>query len=492
MATMKASASLPLVLLAIAACTTTAPDAELASADVKGETAEDVIVFFRGNADLAPAAGLASREARGRFVYDALVEHAHTSQAGVVKLLEAARIRYQSFHVVSAIKVTAASAELIATLKAQPGVSRVVADTPTRKLALPELSAEDESGVEAVGDNLSATGADRVWAEGTTGEGVVIAGQDTGYTWDHPALKRAYRGWDGSTADHSYSWHDSIRTGTNTPCGVNTTAPCDDDDHGTHTMGTMVGDDGADNKIGMAPGARWIGCRNMNKGVGKPSTYMECFEWFLAPYPQGKDPQVDGKPEMAPHVINNSWGCDGSEGCSGTEMVQLVKNVEAAGIMVVVSAGNDGSSCGTITTQPATISDATLSVGAYNHRTGAIASFSSRGPSKLDGNVGPDVTAPGVSIRSSVKNGTYQSSFWSGTSMAGPHVAGEVALLWSAVPSLRGNIAATTEIIERSAKPTTSTQSCGGVSGSTIPNNTFGWGVIDAYAAVQAGRSRSQ
>lgn len=73
--------------------------------------------------------------------------------------------------------------------------------------------------------------------------------------------------------------------------------------------------------------------------------------------------------------------------------------------------------------------------------------------------------------------------------MAGPHVAGEVALLWSAVPSLKGNIAATTEIIERSAKPTTSTQSCGGVSGSTIPNNTFGWGVIDAYAAVQAGKA---
>ena len=155
---------------------------------------------------------------------------------------------------------------------------------------------------------------------------------------------------------------------------------------------------------------------------------------------------------MAPNVINNSWGCDGSEGCQGSEMLQVVKNIEAAGIIIVVSAGNDGSSCGTIADQPATISDDTLSVGAHNHRTGKIASFSSRGPSKLDGKIGPDVTAPGVTIRSSVKSGGYESARWIGTSMAGPHVVGEVALLWSAVPALKGNIAATTYVIENFAE----------------------------------------
>ena len=86
-----------------------------------------------------------------------------------------------------------------------------------------------------------------------------------------------------------------------------------------------------------------------------------------------------------------------------------------------------------------------------------------------------------------MKGGGYESAQWSGTSMAGPHVVGEVALLWSAVPALKGNIAATTTLIEKSAKPTTSTQSCGGVAGSAIPNNVFGYGTIDAYAAVQAG-----
>ena len=51
----------------------------------------------------------------------------------------------------------------------------------------------------------------------------------------------------------------------------------------THTIGTMIGDDGAGNQIGMAPGAKWIGCRNMDEGVGTPARYIECMEFFLAP-----------------------------------------------------------------------------------------------------------------------------------------------------------------------------------------------------------------
>jgi subtilisin family serine protease len=254
-------------------------------------------------------------------------------------------------------------------------------------------------------------------------------------------------------------------------------------------MGSVVGDDGGANKVGMAPGARWIGCRNMDAGSGKPSTYLDCFEWLLAPYPQGGDPQVDGKPEMAPNVINNSWGCDETEGCQGQEFVQAIINLETAGILMVASAGNSGSACSTINAQPASVSDHTLSVGAHDHRTNAIAGFSSRGPSTLDGKIGPDVSAPGVSIRSSLRGGGYGSM--SGTSMAGPHVVGEVALLWSAVPALKGKLAQTTDVITHSAKATTSTQTCGGVSGSSIPNNTFGYGLIDAYAAVIRGQSLS-
>lgn len=477
-----------LVSLVLPACGTEDVDAGRTGEAALADGADDVLVFFDNNADLAPAARLGAKETRGAFVYRALVERANETQANVLALLKAEGATFQRFHVVSAILVEHASPALVKKLAAQPEVARVSPNHALRPIELAPVAPKDEAGEEIVGDNITSTGADRVWTElGATGEGIVVAGQDTGYKWDHPALKRQYRGWDGAAADHRYSWHDAIHGAGSNPCGFDLAAPCDDQGHGTHTIGTIVGDDGGENKIGMAPGARWIGCRNMNRGSGKPSTYLECFEWFLAPYPQGGNPQTDGKPEMAPHVINNSWGCDGSEGCRGQEFVQVLKNLEAAGVMVVVSAGNSGSSCGTIDMQPATVSDHTLSVGAHNHRTNKIATFSSRGPSSLDGKVGPDVSAPGVSIRSSVKSGGYEGGSWSGTSMAGPHVAGEVALLWSAVPALKGKLAETTEIITRTAKPTTSTQTCGGVPGTATPNNTFGWGTIDAYAAVVRG-----
>lgn len=119
--------------------------------------------------------------------------------------------------------------------------------------------------------NLQLVGADQVWALGATGQGVVIGGQDTGYDWDHPALIEQYRGWDGLSADHNYNWHDAIHSNSGfNDCGADSPEPCDDNRHGTHTMGTMVGDDGAGNQVGMAPGAEWIGCRNMDEGVGTP------------------------------------------------------------------------------------------------------------------------------------------------------------------------------------------------------------------------------
>ena len=74
-------------------------------------------------------------------------------------------------------------------------------------------------------------------------------------------------------------------------------APCDDKGHGTHTIGTAIGDDGMGNQIGMAPGAKWIGCRNMDQGNGTPARYIECMEFFLAPYPVGGTP-AQGDPTL--------------------------------------------------------------------------------------------------------------------------------------------------------------------------------------------------
>lgn len=485
--------------IAVGAGCSAAPDESALESDVALAAAEgrasSVLVYLKEQADLAPARSIRSKEGKGRFVFAELTAVAERTQGDLLKSLAGEPgIRVQPFHIVNAVLVEGASPELVKRLAARPDVARISADAST-PIDLGRLTPEEEDEVQAaeatraIGDNITATGADRVWTElGVRGEGIVVAGQDTGYAWAHPALKASYRGWDGSAADHRYSWHDSIHGGASNPCGFDAPAPCDDQGHGTHTMGTIVGDDGGENKIGMAPAAKWIGCRNMNKGSGKPSTYLECFEFFLAPYPQGTDPRAEGRPELAPHVMNNSWGCDGSEGCRGSEFVQALGNLQAAGVFVVASAGNSGAGCGTINAQPASLSDATLSVGAHNHRNGKIASFSSRGPSSFDGKIGPDVTAPGVSIRSSVKSGGYDGAMWSGTSMAGPHVVGQIALLWSAVPALKGNFSETVRVVTQSAKPTTSTQSCGGTPGTAIPNNTFGWGTIDAYASVLLAR----
>jgi len=324
--------------------------------------------------------------------------------------------------------------------------------------------------------------ADDVWALGYTGQDMVVAGQDTGYDWDHPALINQYRGYNGITVTHDYNWHDAIHSGGGV-CGADSPTPCDDNDHGTHTMGTIIGDDGGSNQIGVAPGARWIGCRNMDSGWGTPATYAECFEFFLAPYPVGGNPITDGLPSLAPHVINNSWTCPLIEGCEWDTLQTVVENVRAAGIVVVASAGNSGAGCSTVQHPPA-VYDAAFSVGATNS-SDVIAPFSSRGPVTVDssGQLKPDVAAPGVGVRSSVPGEGY--SWKSGTSMAGPHVVGTVALLWSAVPRLIGDVDATEQLIAHTAQPRTTTQGCGGDGPDDVPNNVYGWGIVDALAVVQ-------
>ena len=438
----------------------------------------EVLVVFREQADLSGAGALPTKEARGRYVYEALRNVSGKTQQDLRALLEAQGADYQSFFIVNAIKVRADGARL-RSLAARSDVAQILPNPWVKGVPgnITQVAKTAPAGIEA---NLLRVNADDVWALGYTGQGIVVAGQDTGYDWDHQALKRQYRGWNGSEVDHDYNWHDAIHSGGGV-CGPDTLEPCDDYGHGTHTMGTIVGDDGNSNQIGMAPGAEWIGCRNMDEGYGTPATYMECFEFFLAPYPVDGTP-AQGDPDLAPHVVNNSWSCPPNEGCDAGTLDAAVDALRQSGIVIVVSAGNDGHSVCTSVRNPPAIYPQSFTTGSFNYRDDQIAASSSRGPVTYDGDTytKPDIAAPGQGIRSCVPGGGYGSS--SGTSMAAPHVAGAVALLLSAAPGYSGRVAAIEGALTSTAEPKLDAQ-CGE---SGPPNNVWGWGILDALAAVES------
>ena len=451
----------------------------LAAVDDPGPV--EFIILLAQQADLSPAAQLPGKEAKGAFVFQRLRQTAAATQQDLLSRLAAQDVDYQSFWIVNAVLVRGGGA-ILPDLARLPEVAYIYAN-PAVALAPPQ-AAPAISPADTAADvawNVQLIGAPELWAMGADGRQVVIGGQDTGYDWQHPALKNQYRGWDGLSADHDYNWHDAIHNSSG-PCGFDSAEPCDDHGHGTHTMGTMVGDDGGANKIGVAPGARWIGCRNMDRGVGTPATYIECFQWFVAPT---RIDDTDPDPSKAPQVINNSWSCPPSEGCTDPDVLrQAVENVRAAGILTVQSAGNSGYlGCGSINT-PAAIYEASFTVGATNI-SDHIASFSSRGPVSVDdsGRLKPDVVAPGVSVRSSTLGNGYTTL--SGTSMAGPHVAGLAALLISGHPDLAGDVDRLEQAISQSAVPLLSAQSCGDWPGDQSPNAVYGYGRIDAPAAVR-------
>jgi serine protease AprX len=449
-----------------------------------GET--EFILALQEQADLSGANKLSSKEAKGQYVYQALTSTASHSQAALLAELEQKGAAYRPFWIANVIWVRG-DAALVEALALNPTVAHIYANPAVQMdETLPtaaDLLAQAPTVVEW---NLLLVGADQVWAAGYRGQGAVVGGQDTGYEWDHPALQQQYRGWNDGTANHAYNWHDAIHennpnTPAGNPCGFDSPVPCDDSGHGTHTMGSMVGEAGT-NQIGMAPEARWIGCRNMEQGWGTPDSYIECYQWFVAPWPNGGDPFLDGDPSQAPDVINNSWGCPVSEGCNEPDvLLDVVENVRAAGILTVHSAGNSGSACSTVNT-PAAIYDASFTVG-NTTSLDTLASSSSRGPVTVDGSgrVKPDIVAPGTNIRSAYLNGSY--TYMSGTSMAGPHVAGLAALLISADPQLAGQVDELEQLITSSAVPVSVSTLCTGIPLSPLPNNYYGWGRIDSWAA---------
>lgn len=288
--------------------------------------------------------------------------------------------------------------------------------------------------------------ADQVWRGlGVTGAGVVVANIDGGVDWQHPALQSSYRGWTGGPAvDHLHNWYDATDEGA--------VYPSDPNGHGTHTMGTMVGQNG----VGVAPGARWMAAKGLNsQGFGLFSWIHSAFQFMLAP---------GGDPAYAPDIVNNSWS---STDGRNIEFREDVAALQRAGIFVVFANGNRGPQANTVGS-PASM-PGVIGVGATDQEDD-VAYFSSRGPSPIDGGIKPVLSAPGVNVVSTFPGGGYVS--FNGTSMAAPHVAGAAALLLSVAPTLSAN--SMLYVLTSTARTLSS----------TVPNNDSGWGRMDAYSAV--------
>jgi len=438
------------------------------------------LVHLGERADLRAAKLMARGSERREAVVTELKETASRSQGPILSVLKSrlaeGRVeQIQNFWVFNGMAVTADLATMLE-LARRPDVEMIRANhthyLSTERIATAAMSQGPEWNVEQIR-------ADDVWQSyGITGEGIVVANMDTGVDWQHPALQRKYRGYNATNpdaSDHNYSWVDFTGTYPDEPgpqephIGVYS-------DHGTHTMGTLVGGevDGSD-QVGVAPGASWVAIRVFdNDGVALDTQIHAGFQWALAPTDlQGDNP----RPDLAPDIVSNSWGDpDGSDTSYWDDILAL----DAAGIMSVYSGGNDGPDGGTIGS-PASYPFA-FGVGATDAND-AVAGLSSRGPSPW-GHIEPKVTAPGVSVRSTIPGGGYEGG-WSGTSMAAPHVAGVAALLWQADRQLCVSAASAnpTLTLTRTKRVITST-AVHPVGQTEVPDNNYGWGRVDAFQAV--------
>lgn len=442
-------------------------------------------IQFKNTVDLSSAYTMNWSD-RGWFVYKTLLRQAEATQAQVQKYLQGSKVDYKSYWINNSILVTSSTKSVLNEIIKLDGVESIQA-RKTYILYEPDTSAAVlDSGINAIEPNLLHVNADNVWAQGIDGAGLVVANIDTGVRYSHQALVGQYRGnLGGGTFDHNYNWFNPDNLGDN--------VPRDGHGHGTHTMGTMVGDDGGANQIGIAPGAEWMACAGCPDGSCTDSALLGCGQFMAAPTDLTG---ANANPDMRPDAVNNSWG-----DCGTTYDPWYAGPINAwlaAGIYPIFSNGNS-SNCGysdppglNTVGNPARSGNVT-GVGSSGEQNGQYATHSNWGPTDNLDTVNPvapfdmlkpQVLAPGVSIRSSVPGSdTAYEDGWSGTSMSAPHVTGLVALIWQAAPCLTGDYAATETIIESSAVDMVYDDGSA-LTPTNFPNFATGWGEIDALAAV--------
>jgi subtilisin family serine protease len=431
---------------------------------------ERLFVILKDQADVSQAAKIKDYDVRRTYVYETLTRHALESQYDLRQRLDKYHIVYQAYYLVNGLEVKAGPLVRL-WLESRPEVDRVLDNPILRPLPMAITPAKgDFDALPMESDwNLTMIHAQETWKKfNVTGSGIVIGQSDSGADGNHPEFADRYR---GNEEGDDYNWLDPWN---------GSRSPTDIGGHGTHTLATALG-----SHVGVAPGASWIGCVNLARNLGNPARYLDCMQFMLAPFPQDGDPFTQGEPTRSAHVLTNSWGCPEVEGCDPGVFQPAVDALEAAGIFVVVGAGNNGDAgCGSVT-DPPSLYPSVFTVGAVDENS-LLASFSSKGPVTLSGQIliKPNLVAPGVDVVSAFPGGTYQMS--NGTSMATPHVAGAVALLWSANPELIGNIDLTRQILQETAvKIDVSSELMGCGANDVVPNNLEGYGLLNVYAAVE-------
>jgi subtilisin family serine protease len=428
-------------------------------------TTDRFVVEFSAKTDLSGANKIKDRTKKGAFVLDSLRKTATKSQGAARSLVAKTKgARAESYWLANTL-IVHGDAGLARKIAALPGVALIRAEK-----VYPLVKPVPASVVIAAVDpewGIDKVRAPQVWADGITGQGVVVSSIDTGVEYDHEALVEQYRGnnHDGSFT-HDYNFWD--------PTGICGAEPCDNAGHGTHTMGTIVGGDldGPLPDIGVAPGATWISAKGCEDFGCTESSLLSSGQFILAPTDSAGD---NPNPALRPDVVSNSWGNDDPNDSFYLATVQAWR---AAGIIPVFAAGNAGPGCSSAGSPGNAVE--VISVGATDDHD-LIADFSSRGPSP-SGKLSPNVSAPGVDVVSSVPGGGYQGN--SGTSMATPHVAGVIALMISAKPVLAGNFDAVLDGLSKTAVDRPDDQ-CGTPDPSDDdPNYVYGEGRVDAKAAV--------
>ncbi len=442
-------------------------------------------------ADLSVAFALKTKAERGQYVYNALTGIAQQTQPAILQALSSMGLIGKGFYIANFIMVQAPPGSSITPAQIQQLQGRPdivsIESVGSFKVNLPTPSAPPISSLppgRGLEKNVSFINAPALWAQGALGQGITIGIVDSGVQWDHPLLRFHYRGFYNSGPRHSYNWWDAVHTtmtpGTN-PCGVNAPAPCDDTGHGTHITGAAVGGNGEDYQIGVAPQSTFMACRDMDRGYASTgSAFEECMQFMLAPWDStGANPDYTKAPDLVVHPFHCYMS---GTNCVDDPVMHIVYwNLYAAGITSVVAAEDSGAVCGPVTDWPHTYPVAILT-GAldYDEGTGqpstTIAPYSSAGPGSSSAMLfKPDIASPGTNILSAVPGGNV--AVLSGTSVASSQLAGAIALILSARPSLRGHPEQIWRLIGAVPPQVVEIGTCGSATGS--PNYIFGWGILE-------------